>query len=741
MPLRLPARPRHLAAILACAWHLSATPAAAAFLVERIASGLANPLFVTAPAGDTSRIFILEQHTGDIEIVALATRTRRTTPFLDVTNLSTGEEQGLLGLAFHPDYSSNGFFYVYVTHSSGATELRRYSVSAGDPNLADPSSMRLVLTFSQPQSNHNGGWIGFGPDGYLYVASGDGGNAYDSGSGHTSGTGNAQDVTSNLLGKILRLDVDGDDFPSDANRNYAIPPDNPFVGVTGDDEIWAYGLRNPWRCSFDRVTGDLWIADVGQQTREEINLQPATSGGGENYGWRLREGTISTPSVGGARPPGAIDPIYDYAHGFGSTEGYSVTGGYVYRGPVTELVGHYFFADYLTEQIWSLAFDGSAPGAFDGTNYTDFQNRTLSLTPDIGAINTITSFGEDAEGNLYIVDRAGEVFRLGLAGPTPTPSVTPTPAPTRTPTVTATVTHTATVTATPTITATPTATPTPPTPPSGDAFLGYRVGRSRDSARVYRFGAIELTDRLRSARFDVDKILALFTPASLGGVPPGDATTHLTSYSLRADIDGPSFDGIENVRVVTTCSDLYLELRQPKRILVPAAMDPNGPASAPTQDDHGLDRYLCYEVRPQRRRADGTRPPSFPRGSQIEVADAFQARRYDLDGVTRLCVAIDVSGTPMWKNGPQVGTPKPIEATSRRRPELDFLCYSISLARSNVPQLGCAAVSAGVTGTPIQPPQERHQRRLGLSTADAFGRVQLDTRQEIEVCLPATTLP
>src|SRR5690606_38231904 len=170
-----------------------------------------------------------------------------------------------------------------------------------------------ILSFNQPQPNHNGGWIDFGPnDGYLYIATGDGGGGNDNGTGHTAGTGNAQDTTDNLLGKMLRIDGHGDDFPPDNPRNYAIPEDNPFVGVNGDDEIWSYGLRNPFRSSFDRANGDLWIGDVGQTRREEINYQPADSSGGENYGWRLREGIIPTPGgVGGSRPEGNVEPIYD----------------------------------------------------------------------------------------------------------------------------------------------------------------------------------------------------------------------------------------------------------------------------------------------------------------------------------------------------------------------------------------------------------------------------------------------
>jgi len=374
---------------------------------QRVAAGLTRPVFVTAPVGDVERLFIVEQHTGRIKILNLTTGAINATPFLDLDGLATGNEQGLLGLAFHPNYDRNGLFYVNLTVSgSGATQIRRYQVSA-NPDIADPSTVTTILTFPQPQRNHNGGWIGFGPnDGLLYIASGDGGGGNDNASGHTPGIGNAQDITNNLLGKILRIDVNGDDFPSDPRRNYALPPANPFVGVSGDDEIWAYGLRNPWRPSFDWLTGDLYIADVGQNTREEVNYQPAASGGGENYGWRLREGTIATPTggVGGPAPLGAIEPIHDYAHTGAPNGGFSITGGYVYRGPNAALQGVYFFADYVSEQIWSFRYDGAGK--------SEFTNRTAELVPNIGAIDSVVSFGEDGAGELYIVDLGGEVFKI-----------------------------------------------------------------------------------------------------------------------------------------------------------------------------------------------------------------------------------------------------------------------------------------------------------------------------------------
>ncbi|MBZ0172726.1 MAG: PQQ-dependent sugar dehydrogenase, partial [Phycisphaerales bacterium] len=242
----------------------------------------------------------------------------------------------------------------------------------------------------QPFSNHNGGWIGFGPDGYLYIGMGDGGSANDPGN-------RAQDITDQLLGKMLRLDVDGDDFPGDATRNYAIPPSNPFVGVTGDDEIWAYGLRNPWRNAFDRATGDFWMGDVGQNAIEEIDFQPANSNGGENYGWRCYEG--NNPFItGGCAPANTmVFPIHTYTH----SSGCSVSGGEVYRGcAIPELDGTYFFADYCTARVWSLKYDG--------VNVTDFEDRTFELAAGSG----ISSFGLDAYGEMYICNLGGQVRRI-----------------------------------------------------------------------------------------------------------------------------------------------------------------------------------------------------------------------------------------------------------------------------------------------------------------------------------------
>ena len=380
-----------------------------AILVERVASGLSRPIYATTAPGDASRMFVVEQHRGAIKIVDPNTGTLQDDPFLRIGGLATGNEQGLLGLAFDPNYATNGYFYVNLTVSDGTTEIRRYQVS-DDPNVADPASRTTLLSYDQPQGNHNGGWMGFDPtrsEPYLYIASGDGGAGNDTGSGHTARIGNGQDLTDNLLGKMLRIDVSRDDFPDDNERNYGIPASNPFVGVEGDDEIWSYGLRNPWRASFDRATGDLYMGDVGQGQREEVNFQPAGDPGGANYGWRLREGFIQTPGVGGPEPADYVPPIHDYRHTGAPDGGSSITGGYVYRGPIESLNGRYFFGDFVSSQVWSLRHDG--------TTATDVVNHSDSLIPDAGSVEAIASFAEDQAGNLYVLSLNGDMFRINQA--------------------------------------------------------------------------------------------------------------------------------------------------------------------------------------------------------------------------------------------------------------------------------------------------------------------------------------
>lgn len=425
--------------------------------LQQVVSGLASPVTVSNAGDGTGRLFIVQQ-AGQIWIVVGGTILP--TPFLDISDLvSCCGEQGLLGLAFHPDYTSNGFFYVDYTDNDGNTVVARYTVSA-DPNVADPDSAQTVLTQVQPFSNHNGGQLAFGhesPNPYLYIALGDGGSG-----------GDPEDNGQNLntwLGKILRVDINGDDFPGDPDRNYAVPPDNPFVtDPDALDEIWAYGLRNPWRCTFDRVTGDFFIADVGQSAWEEINFQPAASGGGENYGWDVLEGMHCFED----QPPGSCNdflnggstlPILEYNHSLGC----SVTGGYRYRGQLyPQLDGVYFYSDLCSGTIWGAIQD----------------NKGRWVSQDLlDSGLTVTTFGEDEAGEVYVADYSdGVLYQIvGEGTPTPTPTVTatptatvsPSPTATATPTVTATATATptATATATPPPTPTPTATPVPTVPP------------------------------------------------------------------------------------------------------------------------------------------------------------------------------------------------------------------------------------------------------------------------------------
>ncbi len=366
----------------------------------RLQTGLIRPVFATAPVGDTRRLFIVEQRgsggsatRADIRILNLQTNAMNATPFLSINGVSTSSEQGLLGLAFDPHYSKNGRFYVNYTNSAGNSVVARYTVSA-NPDIANAAGT-TILTVTQPAANHNGGWLGFSPnDGYLYLGFGDGGDQGDP-------SGNGQNLNT-LLGKILRIDVS---FAA----TYTIPPTNPFFGsATQRQEIWAYGCRNPWRPSFDRATGDFYVADVGQDSFEEINFQPANATTAYNYGWRCYEGNSAysaTVGPGGAACPTAAAvkfPFQTYTHATGC----SISGGYVYRGcAMPDLRGTYFYADYCANQIWSLRYNG--------VSVSQFTNRTAELAVAGQTINSIVSFGEDANGEIYICDQTGgELYKI-----------------------------------------------------------------------------------------------------------------------------------------------------------------------------------------------------------------------------------------------------------------------------------------------------------------------------------------
>lgn len=338
--------------------------------LERVLSGLDNPVYVTHARDE--RLFVVEQP-GRIRLAE--GRRLLAMPFLDITaRVRSGAEQGLLGLAFHPRYRANGRFFVdYTRRPDGATVVAEYTVSS-DPNVATPSEKMLLLV-AQPYVNHNGGMIEFGPDGFLYIALGDGGAGGDP---HNR----AQD-RHDLLGKILRIDVD-------RGSPYAIPPDNPFAAGGGRPEIFAWGLRNPWRFSFDRQQGDLWAGDVGQHSWEEVDIIRR----GGNYGWRIREGAHCYRPSAGCKTDGLEDPVAEYANGRGRC---SVIGGYVYRGrSLPALAGTYVYGDYCSGEIFGLVNGASRPLLASGLS--------------------ISSFGEDQAGELYVVDMKGGIHRLAGTG-------------------------------------------------------------------------------------------------------------------------------------------------------------------------------------------------------------------------------------------------------------------------------------------------------------------------------------
>lgn len=344
-------------------------PDSGAYIWETIVSDLARPVDLQHAGDGSGRLFIIEK-VGRIRIWQAGKLIEF--PFLNISERvgSSGNEQGLLGLAFHPNYAENGLFFVNYTNNNGDTVIARYRVTA-DPNIADPSSEVVLLRVDQPFGNHNGGVLAFGPDGYLYAGLGDGGSAGDP-------QGNAQSLNT-LLGKILRLDVD-------SAEPYAIPADNPF-----GNEIWAYGLRNPWRMSFDSTTGDLYIGDVGQGQWEEIDFVSAGMPGGINFGWDYLEGTHpfeGNPPAGAQFAP----PVAEYSHG----NGCSVTGGYVYRGAMPEWNGVYLYGDYCSGIVWGLIrSDGG------------WQEQVL-----FDALGNITSFGQDESGEVYIIIDSGQILRL-----------------------------------------------------------------------------------------------------------------------------------------------------------------------------------------------------------------------------------------------------------------------------------------------------------------------------------------
>jgi glucose/arabinose dehydrogenase len=455
----------------------AAQPGDLANAQDVVTSGIAGSLYVCSPPGDDTRLFILCQG-GQIRLTTRPDRDSNwsptTTLFLDVGSLLTpntgtvslqtcvdtdcnnntacvpnvtqnyalqrGGEQGLLGLAFAPDYETSGVFYINYVAPRGAfavnntcpaqasatdvgrTIIARYRRSAGNANVADAGSAEMVFRVDQPFTNHNGGNMQFGPDdGLLYIGMGDGGSGNDP-------QNNALDPN-DVLGKLLRIDVDGPDnisgngdddgFPADANKLYTIPAGNPFAAGGGAAEVWARGLRNPWRWSFDRMTRDLIIGDVGQNAIEEVNWVPGNGGPNRNYGWRVREGNSNTGlASGGFDISNLTGPIYTYTHGAGATQGFSITGGYIYRGTaIRAWRGRYFFSDAVNRRMWSARIDNGV-----WSDFQDIYNNVNPSTTTLGRIQQVVSFGEDNAGELYFCELQGRVRKFIPQDPQPDPA-------------------------------------------------------------------------------------------------------------------------------------------------------------------------------------------------------------------------------------------------------------------------------------------------------------------------------
>jgi glucose/arabinose dehydrogenase len=364
---------------------LSFDPTRINVALRNVGSGFHDPVLLTNAGDGSRRRFVVEQ-AGTVRTLESGPSA---TPFLDIRGLVlAGGERGLLGLAFHPNFASNGKLYVdYTRKGDGATVIDEYRVTT-NKNAVSLSTRRRLLLIGQPYSNHNGGGIAFGPDGYLYIGMGDGGSGGDP-------QDRAQNLNS-LLGKMLRIDVNG----TSSGKAYRIPSSNPYVGKSGLDEIWAYGLRNPWRWAFDRVTGDLWIADVGQGSWEEVDRATAASGSGRgvNYGWDDMEGRHCFEPLSGCKTAGRALPIVEYAHAVSGTDNCSITGGHVYRGVHFPLLrGGYFFGDYCSGRIWVVS--ATAPA-----------KAVATLLPI--STSSITSFGQDEDGELYVVSQGGAINQI-----------------------------------------------------------------------------------------------------------------------------------------------------------------------------------------------------------------------------------------------------------------------------------------------------------------------------------------
>ncbi len=377
---------KHLALLAS----LSLTPILHADLaIKKIADGFNRPVWAGDPCTSPNTLWLMEQH-GVVH--HLDTKSGEKSALFDISERVSrkGNEEGLLGLAFAPDFAKSGRFYINYTDREQFTCISRLKWTPSGISVANEE---IILRYKQDFQNHNGGWIGFGADQMLYIGNGDGGAGNDP-------KERAQDLDS-LLGKILRIDVSPE-------KGYTVPKDNPFVQKKkARPEIWAIGLRNPWRCSFDKQTDEFWIADVGQNQVEEINVISRKASAGANFGWRLREGDIATPAknVGGDAPAKHVEPLYCYTHGPGKNQGFSITGGFVYRGKaIPELQGRYLFADFANPRIWSLHRKAGKSAEF--TDITD------DLQTGKTKFKHISSFAEDRDGEIYIVDHAGSLYQI-----------------------------------------------------------------------------------------------------------------------------------------------------------------------------------------------------------------------------------------------------------------------------------------------------------------------------------------
>ncbi len=369
---------------------IAAAPSSGTIKLTQVATGLSSPVLITSARDGSGRMFIVEK-TGTIRV--LKAGKVLATPLINLGgSVSGGSEQGLLGLAFHPHFRTNRKFYVDYTNRSGDTVIREYRVSTANPDRVQSGSGRTILRISQPYANHNGGGIAFGPDGYLYIGTGDGGSGGD--------PGNRAQSKDLLLGKLLRIDVNG----TTASHAYRIPRSNPYVGRAGRNEIWQRGLRNPWRWSFDRTTGNLWIGDVGQSRYEEVDRAVRTSSGagrGVNWGWRVMEGFHCYRPATGCNTSGKKRPLLNYSHA--SNGRCAVTGGYVYRGTrIPALRGWYVFGDYCSGEIFTVPANASP-------------KPSKVILRGAGSGRLISSFGESAGGELYVVDLRGTVYRIDPA--------------------------------------------------------------------------------------------------------------------------------------------------------------------------------------------------------------------------------------------------------------------------------------------------------------------------------------